>query len=213
MFDVIRQNVLPILKALNEYGAWNLLTFIGVTSIFSIAWNRSRKRLDQLSIHVTYKIGTGHPLYPNVVFFEVRSLMDSPIIINRPNFQIGKYFVAGNNAHGNSATGDYEIKFRPITSNGDVMPGHSYTAYMLRHRDAVMGYLPIDDSLTEEATFKARLNKKPLGIFYMDVVLLRNGKPTVHSMKIPVRNMTPCFRNYTLGGVPTAVPGLQELSA
>ena len=49
----------------------------------------------------------------------------------KPKLYDVKNLKPGNNAHGNSATGDFEIKFRYLDESGSVKEGHSYTSILL----------------------------------------------------------------------------------
>lgn len=140
-------------------------------------------------------MGTGHKNYPNVLNIELRNLMDAPLVIGRPNFKFAKGIHAGRCAHGNTATGDYEIKFRPIGTDGQPIAGYSYTHVMLRHREQAYSYLPLSDDWDEQALLAAIAPQRRWGIFktekglgtlFLNVVLLKDEKPRVISMAVPV---------------------------
>ncbi len=187
--------IMEFLQTLNDIGFWDMLTFavatIGVMSLLLVR----KKRISQFSVHFTYFFGTDYANYPNVVCLEVRNLMDSPVVISRPNFRFRGGLMPGNNAHGNSATGDYEIKFREVDTKGEIQRGFSYASMMLRHRGIAFSFIPIDDGLTEEQ-FLAMLNHgrwwhklgfgKGLGDLYLNVAILREDKIDVVRMKVPL---------------------------
>jgi hypothetical protein len=201
------------LRWLNEHGIWNILTFAGVGSISWVLW-QSTRRLESFSLHMSYQFGTNHSLYPNVIYFVARNLNDSPIILARPNFRFNGKLKSGASAHGNLATGDYEIKFRQIHENNKVVGTElSHSTVMLRSRDSYMAYIPIEDTLTEE-NFLSIQSSRWLKIFWCrklrsltyDLVMVSDKKPKVRSMSIPVRNVVKEARTtYALGYDPKAL--------
>jgi len=188
-----------VLKWLDEHGIWSMLTFFaaGFISIYIRTWYR--RRIPQFSVHVTHYFDTGHPLYKNVFVFELRNLRDHPVVVLNPNFRFTKRLKAGTNAHGNSATGDYEIKFRLLDENGNLAEERSWTATLLRHRQAVMAYMPIDEALTQDMLL-SKAKDHVLAHLYMDVVLLKDPHPRVYAMSIPIRKTEPAPHAPPLGG-------------
>lgn len=187
--------ILYVLRDFSEIGVWDILTAVAALNLSFFFVYKYRKRLPLFSIHISYCCGSKHPLYPNVLVFEIRNLMDAPIVVSRPNFRFSSNLKPGNGAHGNSATGDFEVKFRPINSEGDVVLGHSYTSILLRHRDSAFSYMPIDDELSEadllyiinKNSFIDRVFKKnKLGSLSLSVVVLRETSPLVVPMDVPV---------------------------
>lgn len=187
------------LKWLTEHGIWDLLTFATTLSIsiFIGAWYR--RRVPGLSVYVTYSIATDHALYPNTLNFEVRNLRDAPLLLLNPNFRFTKILKAGQNAHGNSATGDYEIKFKLLTDKGEPSVDRSFTTMMLRHREAAFAYIPFEDSLDEKSLLE-KASKGKLGKLSLHVVLLSELKPRVISMSVPVQRIVKAPHYPPLGG-------------
>jgi len=168
-----------------------------------------KKRINQFSIHFTHFFGTEYELFPNVVCMEVRNLMDSPVVIFQPNFRFKKNLKSGNNAHGNSATGDYEIKFRKVDSNGEIKEGNSYATMMLRHRDIASTFIPIDDDITENrfltlinpTSWWGRLKMRMgLGSLYLSVAIFKADNIEVVKMKIPLLASRKHHKSPYLGG-------------
>lgn len=182
------------IKWAKDQGLWDVVTAGSGLLISTVLVSKWRKKIPQFSVHLTYSMGTGHKNYPNVLNIELRNLMDSPLVIGRPNFKFSNGIQAGRFAHGNTATGDYEIKFRPIGTDGQPIPGYSYTHVMLRHREQAYGYLPLTDEWDEAALLAVVKPKRRWGIFktekglgtlFLDVVLLKDEKPKVISMAVP----------------------------
>ena len=201
------------IKWAKEQGIWDFLTAGAGLFISTIVVSKWRSRIPEFSVYMSYSLATGHPNYPNVLNIEVRNLMDSPIVFGRPNFRFAKGIKAGRFAHGNTATGDYEIKFRPIDSSGEPVPGYSYTVAMLRHRESAYSYLPLNDEWGEEDVFKACARSSSfwrwlpwkkntgLGTLHLNVVLLKEDKPKVISMRVPVVNLECGLKPPLLGRV------------
>ena len=187
------------LKVLAEYGVWDILTLVSAVSISVLLGLWYRRRIPGLSVHLTYSIGTGHHLYPNTLNFEVRNLRDSPLLILNPNFRFSRRLAPGQNAHGNSATGDFEVKFRVLSSDGRPADQRSQVTEMLRHRQSAFAYIPIDESL-DEAKFVQILKAGSTGKLYLHIVLIGTGKPRVVSMVIPMKGITRLPHKPPLGG-------------
>jgi hypothetical protein len=192
-------DVAELLKWLADHGIWDMLTTLAAVSIGVFIRTWYRHRVPGFSVHVTYTVGTGHPLYPNTLNFEVRNLRDAPLLVLNPNFRFGRQLKAGNAAHGNTATGDYEIKFRPIDAKGVVSDWKSYTTIMLRHRDAAFAYVPFADGLTEK-DLQGLIEAGKLGTLTLHVVLIRDPDPQVVAMSIPVRRISRAAHKPPLGG-------------
>jgi hypothetical protein len=191
------QMPLTFIKWAKEQGLWDFITAGSGLLISAVVLGGRKKKIPEFSVHLSYSMGTGHKNYPNVLNIELRNLMDAPLVIGRPNFQFAPDIKAGRYAHGNTATGDYEIKFRPIGTDGQPIEGYSYTHVMLRHREQAYSYLPLCDEWDEQALLAAIApqrrwrscffkTEKSLGTLYLNVVLLKDEKPRVISMAVPV---------------------------
>lgn len=198
-----------------KLGLWDFLTFtIGLLSAIAALIYFSRRKHDRFSLYPSYRIGTGHSLYPNVIYFSARNLGDLPIVVCRPNFTPSQILKVDDYAHGNLVTEDYELKFRPVNSRGEIIEGSSYTTVLLRHRDEVMAYLPISrdyDASTFStllpppargffSRFCAALFGEPsLGCITFDIVTVGEGKPRVVRMSQRITRVALESRNYKLG--------------
>ncbi|MES3010424.1 MAG: hypothetical protein V4738_06560 [Pseudomonadota bacterium] len=183
------------IKWAKDQGIWDFVTAGSGLLISTVLVSKWKKKIPEFSVHLTYSLGTGHKNYPNVLNIELRNLMDSPLVIGRPNFKFTEGFTAGRFAHGNTATGDYEIKFRPVGTDGQPIPGYSYTNVMLRHREQAYSYLPLPDDWDETALLAAAAPRRRWGVFktekglgtlFLNVVLLKDEKPKVVTMAVPV---------------------------
>jgi hypothetical protein len=194
-FWTLVQMPLVWIKWAKDQGLWDFITAGSGLLISAFVLGGNKKKIPEFSVHLTYSLGTGHKNYPNVLNIELRNLMDAPLVIGRPNFKFAQGVKAGRYAHGNTATGDYEIKFRPIGTDGQPIAGYSYTHVMLRHREQAYSYLPLTDEWDEQALLAAIAPKRRWGIFktekglgtlFLNVVLLKDEKPRVISMAVPV---------------------------
>jgi hypothetical protein len=75
------------------------------------------------------------------------------------------------------------------------IPGYSYTHVMLRHREQAYSYLPLPDDWDEARLLQAIKPRKRWGLFkqekglgtlYLNVVLLKEEKPRVVAMAVPI---------------------------
>lgn len=192
------QQPLIWIKWAKDQGLWDFLTAGAGLLISTALVSKWKKKIPEFSVFLTYSIGTGHKNYPNVLNIELRNLMDSPLVIGRPNFKFTGGLRGGRFAHGNTATGDYEIKFRPIGADGQTIPGYSYTHVMLRHREQAYSYLPLPEEWSESDIHALTNSKhglkfwrrnKGLGTLFLNVVLLKDEKPKVVMMEIPITNL------------------------
>jgi hypothetical protein len=192
------QYPLTWIKWAKDQGLWDFLTAGAGLLISTALVSKWKKKIPEFSVFLSYSLNTGHKNYPNVLNIELRNLMDSPLVVGRPNFKFARGLRGGRYAHGNTATGDYEIKFRPIGADGQPVRGYSYTHVMLRHREQAYSYLPLPDDWSEAELLAASASKRWFGFFrgnkgfgtlYLNVVLLKDEKPKVIMMAVPITNL------------------------
>ena len=190
-YPATREQTILVLRELNSLGLWNMATLVlaGVVGSVLISWRKAG--IKHVSIFMVYRLDTGHPQYKNVIAFEFRNLLDGPIVLHAPSFRFRK-LAPSRYAHGNSATGDFEVKFRLGALTGLAQQDHrSWMTTLLRHRESAISYLPIDDTI-EEAQLLRLLRSNGVGHLYLDVVEFRDSHPHVHRLKVPIRNLQPC---------------------
>lgn len=181
-----------------EHGIWDLVTALAVIGIALALKTWSRRPMREVSIHVTHSFDNDSGLFPNTLGFEVRNLLDAPIIITRPNFRFSKHLSAGSAAHGNTATGDVEIKFRILMPDGHAPSQLSHVTAMLRHREGAIAHVPIQDSLSEDEFLKIA-SSKTLGTLELQVVLLGESPPRSVSLKLPIQRTQRAATEPTFG--------------
>ena len=181
-----------------EHGIWDLVTATAVVVIATALRYRSRRPNREVSIQVTHSFGNDHGAFPNTLGFELRNLLDAPIIITRPSFRFSKYLVAGSGAHVDSVSGDVEMKFRILMPDGQSASQLSHVTAMLRHREGAFAFVPVQDSLSEDAFLKIAGSRR-IGTLELDVVLLGESPPRSMSWKMPIRLTQRAAQPHTFG--------------
>ena len=192
------ETIISILKFCADIALWDMLTCIAAIIGASALYMFCRRRHSGFSLYVSYRIGTGHSLYPNVIYFTARNVADTPIVICRPNFKPSKHLGIDDTAHGNLDTLDYELKFRHIAPDYKIIKGNSFTTILLRHRESAMAYLPIGRCY-DDASFHSLIGKKPLGWITFDIVTVGDGRPKIIRMKQKVRRIVREAHDLELG--------------
>lgn len=197
---------MSLLRTANELGVWDFLQFmLWVAGGTAAVLVYRRRRYDQFSLHTSFRLGTGHSVYRNVLYFSARNLGDSPIVLCRPNFKPTKHLKLDDSAHGNLDTEDYELKFRYLDSRYKVEEGNSYTTLMLRHRQSAMAYIPISSDYTEES-FGVLKGSRNLGWITFDIVAIGEGKPKVTRIRQQVKRVVLETHSFSLGFDPNKGP-------
>jgi hypothetical protein len=104
-------------------------------------------------------------------------------VISSPYFIFDK-LKPGEFAHGDTSTGRYEVKFRQREE--DQM---SQVACLLRHRDIVTSYIPLNEEQNDIELNKLS-NTNKMGTLYCDVIFL-GSKPKIQRLKIKLKNVVP----------------------
>jgi len=199
------ETLINTLKFCADIALWDMLTCVAAVVGASALYVFFRRRHSGFSLYVSYRIGTGHSLYPNVIYFTAMNIADAPIVICRPNFRPSKHLSIDDTAHGNLDTLDYELKFRHISPDYKIVKGNSFTTILLRHRESAMAYLPIGRCY-DDASFQALIGKKTLGWINFDIVTLGEGRPRIIRMKQKVRRIVKEAHSLELGFDPTNTP-------
>ncbi len=172
-----------ILKYLNEAGAWDLLNTVilicgflyGITLLHTY-----KQRIKDLNFYVTWRRDT-QARFPLILHFEVRNLSQNLIVISSPYFLFDKV-KPGPYAHCDSVTGQYEVKFRRQEEQAT-----SEVASMLRHREQVTSYIPLDEKQTDEELATLSQQQR-VGTLYCDIVFLES-KPRVVRLKLKLKGL------------------------
>ena len=198
--------IIDFLKFASSISLWDLLTYstalIGTVITLIVVYKRKHS---SFSLYVSYSFGTGHSLYPNVIYFTARNLADSPIVVCRPNFKSANHFVVDDTAHGNVDTMDYELKFRQLSSSYTVVKGYSYATILLRHRESAVAYLPIGRDYNEASLLRF-LKKRPIGWVTFDIITIGEGRPKVVRIKQKVKRVVREHRLIGIGDSFNSIP-------
>ena len=175
--------MINILKTLNDLGIWDLLnTVILLSGLLLGAWlsMRRTKHIRDLNFYVTWHRDP-KARFPLTLRFEVRNLSHNMIALSAPYF-VFSGFRPGPYAHCDSTTQHYEVKFRRSETEKE-----SQVACLLRHRDTVTSYIPLDEAQTDvELQDLSKLGR--VGVLYCDIVFLHSRPKVVH-MKLKLRNV------------------------
>ncbi|MCL4721535.1 MAG: hypothetical protein KJ041_06170 [Gammaproteobacteria bacterium] len=198
---------MQFLRGAAALALWDFLTFlIAVAGAVAALIFVTRRRYGGFSLYPSYRIGTGHSLYPNVIYFAARNLGDAPLVICRPNFRPSKHLEMDDTAHGNLATGDYELKFRYLNNQNAVVEGHSFTTILLRHRESALAYVPVGRRYSEES-FKALCQRRTLGVITFDIVTVGEDRPRVVRIRQKLRAIASERHDLSLGRDPAREDG------
>ena len=144
-----------LLAELNKIGFWQIVntSILVLGSVASLIYWRLRKsRVRDLNFYITWKRDS-RGRFPLILHFETRNLSQCIIVISSPYFVFDRAR-AGPYAHCDSATGQYEVKFKRSASDA-----YSEIACLLRHREVVTSYIPLDESQTDEELTKLSADK------------------------------------------------------
>lgn len=187
-----------LLKWMTEHGIWDVVTAASVLAIAVLLKGRNRKPLREVSVHVTHSFGNDNALFPNTLGFELKNPLDAPVILTRPSFRFAKHLAAGSGAHADTVTGEVEMRFRLLLSDGTSASQLSHPTAMLRHREGAFTFVPVDDALSE-AQFLELTKGKLIGTLLLDVVLLGESPPRSLALKLPIRLSQRAQQEHTFG--------------
>jgi hypothetical protein len=156
----------------DQHGVWGitgtvLLPALGFTVFF---W--AKRRVRNLNFFLQrVRDGSNYPLRVHV---EIRNYTGRSVVISAP------YFVYGDlrpdpNARGDSPSREYEIKFPDLQSKL-----LSEVEYLLRHRESVLTWVPIDPTHTDKEVDTA-IEKHSVGELRCMCTWLQD-KPKVHKL-------------------------------
>jgi hypothetical protein len=159
----------------DSHGLWDMIgTIVLVVSAaigFSLVfWGRRRVR--NLNFYVRrFRDNTNYPLK---AYLEIRNYTGRSVVITMPYFVYGQ-LAPDPNAHGDTPSKEYEIKF-PGPTNGLL----SEVEYLLRHRENVSTWIPIDPRHTD-AEVDSAIERQQVGKLSCMCTWLQD-KPKVHKL-------------------------------
>ena len=173
-------NELPILIWLRwaeEHGIWDLIStvvlflsaLIGFAVIF---W--SKRRVRNLNFFVRRVRDEDDSSYPLKVYVELRNYTGRSVVLSTPYFMYSKLRPDAN-ARGDSPSREYEVKFP------DMKGKLTEVEYLLRHRENVSTWVPVDPTHTDKDVDKA-IQQRNVGKLHFMCTWLQD-KPKVHELK------------------------------
>lgn len=155
-----------------QHGVWGivgtlLLPALGLTVFF---W--AKRRVKNLNFFIQRVRDASN--YPLRVHVEIRNYTGRSVVISAP-FVTYRDLRPDPNARGDSLSGEYEIKFPDLQSK--VL---SEVEYLLRHRESVSTWVPIDPTHTDKEVDDA-IEKRVVGKLHCMCTWLQD-KPKVHKL-------------------------------
>jgi hypothetical protein len=169
---------LPVLAWMRwaaEHGLWDMIgtivlvasALIGFTVLF---W--AKRRVRNLNFFIRRLRDDSN--YPLKVYLEIRNYTGRSVVISVPYFMYAQ-LRPDPNARGDSPSREYEIKF-PDPRNDTL----SEVEYLLRHRESVSTWVPIDPTHTDQQV-DAAIEQRRVGKLHCMCTWLQD-KPKVHKL-------------------------------
>jgi len=176
---MILNKIFEKLILLNNLGTWEIINvFILISGIiFGSFYFARRRRIPMLNIFTYHSKRTGVN-YTSLINIEFRNYVGCSVVICNPYF-IYADLKSDPAAHGDSYSGEYEIKF--ISKNGT---GLTEIEAFLTHKESTSTWIPINPAHSEEE-IKAALGNKRVGILYFTCIWVTE-KPRVRKVKINI---------------------------
>jgi len=158
-----------------EHGLWDMLSAIillisAVAGFAVLFWIKRRVR----NLNFFTRRLRDNSNYPLKVYVEIRNYTGTSVVISSPYFKFGK-LRPDPNARGDSFSQEYEIKF-PDPSNQML----TEVEYLLRHRENVSTWVPIDPTHTDQEVDDA-IKHHTVGTLHCMCTWLQE-KPKVHKL-------------------------------
>jgi len=160
----------------HQHGVWEIINtlvllvsaLVGFSLLF---W--AKRRVRNLNFYVRRLRDASN--YPLKVYIEIRNYTGRSVVISSP------YFVFGDlrpdpNARGDSPSREYEVKF-PDRGNQTL----SEVEYLLRHREEVSTWVPVDPTQTDQEVDRA-IEHRAVGRLRCMCTWLQE-KPKVHALR------------------------------
>jgi hypothetical protein len=158
----------------DQHGVWGIIStfslLASLAGIFMLLWGKARVR----NLNFFIRQSRDDTDYPLKIHVEIRNYTGRSVVISMPYF-IYQDLRRDPNARGDSLSGEYEIKF-PDPSNENL----AEVEYLLRHRESVLTFVPVDPAHTDDEIAHA-INKKMVGKLSCMCIWLQD-KPKVHKL-------------------------------
>ncbi|HSC47269.1 MAG TPA: hypothetical protein VLG68_04220 [Gammaproteobacteria bacterium] len=140
------KQVLDILRLTNDYGIWSIAQFLILAVSFFIGLKLiyfPRRRIRNLNFNIRFVRNPRHD-FESHIHLEFRNYTGRSVVLSSPFFRYRK-LRPPTDAHGDTLSGEYEIKF-PNPSG----KGLTEVEYLLRNKESVHTIIPIDPKHSEE---------------------------------------------------------------
>lgn len=169
-------NVWIYMEWADQHGLWDCISttlqiLAIVAGVIFLAWAKRRVRNLNFFFRPLRRQGN----YPFVIVIEIRNYTGRTVVISNPYFNYDSLRPDAN-ARGDSASGDYEIKFpRHLGANG-----LDQVEFMLRHGETVSTWIPLDPQHSDQEVENAMQSQTVGKIKCMCTWLLE--KPKSHKL-------------------------------
>lgn len=158
-----------------QHGVWSLISTVVLLGSAAIGfavlfWAKGRVR----NLNFFVRLVRDQSNYPLKVYLEIRNYTGRSVVISLPHF-IYRDLRPDPNARGDSPSREYEVKF-PDLSNQTL----SEVEYLLRHRESVSTWIPIDPTHTD-AEVEHAIERHAVGTLRCMCAWLQD-KPKVHKL-------------------------------
>jgi hypothetical protein len=169
------EDILAAMEWAVEHGIWEIITAIAAVIGLSIGikivfWPRRRVRGLNFFIKPIRDVSN----YPLKVYVEIRNYTGRSVVLSVPYFVFAR-LRPDPNARGDSSTGEFEVKF-PDPANNNL----TEVEYLLRHRENVSTWVPIDPAHTD-VEVAAAIDRQGVGRLHCMCTWLKD-KPEVHKL-------------------------------
>jgi hypothetical protein len=168
---------LDALRWAHEHGIWELasfLIFVGGIIIGARFVFFPRRRIRNLNFYTRAARNT-HPQFPLIIYLEIRNYTGCTVVLSSP-------FISYRNlrpppeAHGDSPSGEYEIKF-PDPGNQTLSEVEAF----LRNKESTNTIIPLDPTHSDQEV-RTALSHKRLGSLTLTCTWLQD-KPVVEKLR------------------------------
>lgn len=128
--------IFDALEWAHKHGVWEILIIVGGLSIWTKLF--PRRRIRNLNFYMR-EMRNEDAQFPLSIYLEIRNYTGRTVILSNPSIRLDRDLRAPPQAHGDSPSGDLEIKFPD--PNRQL---YSEVEFLLRNKETVHPILPLD---------------------------------------------------------------------
>jgi hypothetical protein len=147
--------IFDALEWAHNHGVWEIIIIVGGLSIWAKLF--PRRRIRNLNLYMRPVRQDAQAQFPLVIYLGIRNYTGRTVVLSNPFIRFDRDLRAPPEAHGDSPSGDIEIKFPD--QNREV---YSEVEFLLRNKDNVNTIIPLDPTHSD-AEVQTALNRKRLG--------------------------------------------------